>query len=125
MAKLATKTCPHCKVEKTTADFSKDKHRKDGLANWCRTCMSAYWSAKRAAANAGKPATPKAPRSPGPSVAALTAQVEATPARELETDDGQKLLDDAAKAAKRARADAYNQQRREARAAAKLAAESI
>jgi len=116
-----TKVCPICKVEKSTDDYSIDKYRKDGLSARCRTCMATYWSAKRAAAKGDAPATPKAPKST-PKVAP---DVESIATRDLGTDEAQAALATAADVAKRARMDAYNEQRRQARAAARLANQSV
>jgi len=35
-----TKTCSKCKVEKDSSCFHKSKAQPDGLANWCKTCVS-------------------------------------------------------------------------------------
>jgi hypothetical protein len=35
---MSTKTCPTCKVEKTTDQYNKNKTRKDGLQRECREC---------------------------------------------------------------------------------------
>lgn len=39
------KTCSKCGIPKEEAEFSKDKHSKDGIRNRCRACMSAIWKA--------------------------------------------------------------------------------
>ena len=38
------KTCSKCEVEKEFSEFPKRKSSKDGLACWCRSCFSAYYS---------------------------------------------------------------------------------
>ena len=40
------KLCHKCKEEKQEAEFFKNRVRKDGLANYCKTCMSAYRKAR-------------------------------------------------------------------------------
>ena len=35
------KTCSKCKIEKSTANFSKDRSRKSGLTRWCKSCVKA------------------------------------------------------------------------------------
>lgn len=108
-----TKTCPHCQVNKPTDDFSKDKYRKDGLSNWCRSCMKDYWTAKRA----GTPAPAAAPK---PEKAPKLQVVPPLPTDEqVETPEGQAALKANADAADRARKDAAAAKRREQRAAAK------
>ena len=37
-----TKDCVKCKYEKELSKFSKRKSAKDGLAPWCKLCMSEY-----------------------------------------------------------------------------------
>lgn len=44
-----TKVCPKCEVEKSTADFSRDKNKSDGLQRICKLCERAYGAAYRAA----------------------------------------------------------------------------
>ena len=34
------KTCSKCKVEKDVGEFSRDKHRRDGLRSWCKACRN-------------------------------------------------------------------------------------
>lgn len=33
-----TKRCARCKIEKSTADFHKNRANKDGLSQWCKSC---------------------------------------------------------------------------------------
>ena len=40
------KLCHKCKEEKQETEFFKNRVRKDGLANYCKTCMSAYRKAR-------------------------------------------------------------------------------
>jgi hypothetical protein len=35
------KQCTNCKATKPLAEFSNDKHRKDGLNLWCKSCQKA------------------------------------------------------------------------------------
>ena len=42
------KTCGKCKAEHELTEFSKDKSRKDGLCNKCKTCSTARGAAWRA-----------------------------------------------------------------------------
>lgn len=39
---METKRCSKCKQEKDIGCFYKDRHRKDGLHQWCRECCKAY-----------------------------------------------------------------------------------
>lgn len=34
-----TKVCTRCKTEKMSSQFSKSKRAKEGLHNWCKTCV--------------------------------------------------------------------------------------
>lgn len=36
------KYCPHCKITKSTEEFSANNSRKDGLQNICKPCRKAY-----------------------------------------------------------------------------------
>lgn len=42
---VETKICKKCKIEKSTASFYKDKHKKAGIASRCKKCD--YESTKR------------------------------------------------------------------------------
>ena len=37
-----TKVCTRCKKRRKVAEFYKDKHMKDGLSSWCKSCTKAY-----------------------------------------------------------------------------------
>jgi hypothetical protein len=39
----AMKTCNKCNVSKPLAEFSKDKHKRDGLDTICKACRKAYY----------------------------------------------------------------------------------
>jgi len=42
-----TKTCPKCRVEKTTEEFNRCKSTRDGLQSQCKACRKAYREANR------------------------------------------------------------------------------
>lgn len=45
----SSKKCPHCDVEKSVDHWGKNRARSDGLASWCKDCMSDYsreWRAR-------------------------------------------------------------------------------
>lgn len=35
----ATKVCTHCKIEKPSTEFYKNRCTKDGLSDWCKSCL--------------------------------------------------------------------------------------
>lgn len=39
MKETVTKVCTHCKKEKSTSEFYKDRTRKDNLSCWCGYCI--------------------------------------------------------------------------------------
>ena len=39
---MKTKNCPKCGMDKSLSDFDKDRTRKDGLNNKCKTCYKLY-----------------------------------------------------------------------------------
>ena|SRR3990167_9327372 len=39
---MKTKCCSQCKDEKNIGEFHKNSSNKDGWANWCKSCASAY-----------------------------------------------------------------------------------
>jgi len=45
------KTCSKCKLEKELYEFNKDKNKKDGHCNWCKTCnkenMKSYYKSNK------------------------------------------------------------------------------
>lgn len=42
-----TKQCTTCKLKKELSDFSKDKHKKDGLINKCKLCTNKHYKEHR------------------------------------------------------------------------------
>lgn len=38
-----TKRCPRCRQDRDTSWFSRDYHRPDGRACWCKPCSRAAW----------------------------------------------------------------------------------
>lgn len=36
------KKCSRCNISKSKLEFSKDKNKKDGLSNVCKTCANEY-----------------------------------------------------------------------------------
>jgi hypothetical protein len=44
---VETKLCGHCKRALPAAQFSRDRHRADGLAGRCRRCNKRYYQARR------------------------------------------------------------------------------
>lgn len=49
LSTVSTKTCSKCCESKSTFDFAKASHHKDGLSSKCRPCVAAYDAARRAA----------------------------------------------------------------------------
>lgn len=45
------KWCSGCKSDKLLTSFSKNKVRKDGFANWCKSCMRGIYTSQRYLAN--------------------------------------------------------------------------
>ena len=39
---MPTKICTKCKEPKDVSEFSKNKCRKDGLGDWCKSCIKRY-----------------------------------------------------------------------------------
>lgn len=39
---MKKKKCSNCNVNKNIKEFSKDKSKKDGLNNWCKSCEKEY-----------------------------------------------------------------------------------
>lgn len=37
------KICTRCNIEKSLSEFSKDKHKNDGLSCWCKECRKEYY----------------------------------------------------------------------------------
>lgn len=55
MARTATpttKACTRCKKRRKVAQFYKDKHQRDGLSSWCKSCTKDYDREYRARKNA-------------------------------------------------------------------------
>lgn len=46
---MIAKVCTKCSLEKSVADFSRNKNKKDGLQGVCKSCERAYNAAYRAA----------------------------------------------------------------------------
>ena len=44
---MSTKTCSKCGVEKDVGEFNKNKSRKDGLQEWCKSCVNEHYKANR------------------------------------------------------------------------------
>jgi len=44
---MSTKTCTKCGVEKDVSEFGKNKCRKDGLQEWCKSCRKEHYESNR------------------------------------------------------------------------------
>ncbi len=42
MARSAAKTCTRCRKRRKVEQFYGDKHMKDGLSSWCKSCTREY-----------------------------------------------------------------------------------
>lgn len=58
-----SKLCPKCEGTKHVREFAANRAASDGLAWWCRGCMSAAQKRWRAAKKAAAAATVRAPES--------------------------------------------------------------
>lgn len=47
-----TKQCTRCRKRRKVEQFYRDKHVKDGLSSWCKTCTREYDKAYRERKNA-------------------------------------------------------------------------
>jgi hypothetical protein len=116
---MTTKTCNGLTGipahEVPVSQFGTDKHTKDGLMRYCKGCMKAYNDTRKSGAT-----TPKKVREPKPvPVVALPKDTE------VETEQGQAALRDAAEQAQKARRAAAADARKRQRAAAKARAQEV
>lgn len=93
--------------------FGKDKHRKDGLMQYCKDCMKAYHQSRR----------PAKVENTGPGK--LTVVPPLPKDTEVETEQGQQALAANAELAQKARRAAAAEARRRQRAAAKERAAAL